>query len=143
MQETNLLVVLAEDNPGDVFLVRRALDSHHLAHELLVAQDGEEALNVVERAETGEITIGILLIDLNLPKHDGGEILARVRSCEQTADLPVILLTSSDSPYDRERILGLGANRYFRKPTDLYSFMQLGRIVREVLSETGRAPEPS
>lgn len=134
-----MFVVLAEDNPGDVFLVRRALETHRLQHELLVAQDGEEALKVVERAESGEINIDLLLIDLNLPKHDGGEILARIRTCSQTANIPVILLTSSDSPHDRQRLLGLGANRYFRKPTDLSSFMQLGVVVQEVLNETGRA----
>lgn len=138
MDKTKLFVVLAEDNPGDVFLVRRALDTHSLAHELLVAQDGEEALKVVDRAESGEINIDVLLIDLNLPKHDGGEILTRIRACRQTATVPVILLTSSDSPHDRRRLLGLGANRYFRKPTDLSSFMRLGEIVQELLNESGR-----
>src|ERR1700739_1978273 len=70
-----LKIFLAEDNPGDVFLVRRALDFHRIDYELSLAKDGEEALAVVRRVEDGEIVVDLLLVDLNLPRYDGGQIV--------------------------------------------------------------------
>ena len=132
-------IILVEDNPGDVFLVRRALDVHRIDCELSVAKDGEEALSLVRQAEDGAFSVDLLLVDLNLPRYDGGQIVAAARSSKALVNTPIILLTSSDSPYDRGRLTELGANRYFRKPTDLTSFMAVGELVKEVMnaSETG------
>ena len=128
MTQEKLTVLLAEDNPGDVFLVRRALDGQGLWYELLVAKDGEEAINYVGQAADGTRKIDLLLLDLNLPRHDGAEVLAHLRGHSSLANVPVILLTSSDSPQDRERCLALGASRYFQKPSNLAAFMEIGLI---------------
>jgi chemotaxis family two-component system response regulator Rcp1 len=129
-------ILLAEDNDGDVFLVRRALEKRGLPHELVLAHNGEEALVWLD-LHAGNAAEGLppdlILLDLNLPRVDGGQLLSHIRKTDSFAHTPVIVLTSSDSPKDRQMALELGANRYFRKPTDLASFMDLGRIIEETL----------
>ena len=135
MNENKITVVLAEDNPGDVFLIRRALNGQGLSYELLVAKDGEDAVRYVMEAAAGTLKIDLFLLDLNLPRQDGGEVLARLRSHASLAKVPVVLLTSSDSPQDRDRCLSLGANRYFQKPSNLAAFMKIGSIARELVGQ--------
>jgi chemotaxis family two-component system response regulator Rcp1 len=128
-------ILLAEDNDGDVYLVRRALQKEGLAHQLQIARNGEEALSILQDAENGkEATLpDLILLDLNLPRIDGGQVLAHIRRTSTFDQTPVIVLTSSDSPKDREMALGLGATLYFRKPTDLASFMRLGAVIQQTL----------
>jgi chemotaxis family two-component system response regulator Rcp1 len=130
-------ILLAEDNDGDVFLVRRALEKQGLDHELTVARNGEEALRLLERAgrDPDFEPPDLIVLDLNLPKVDGAQVLLRIRKSTALGAIPVIILTSSDSPKDRESALELGANMYFRKPTDLQSFMHLGEVVATILRE--------
>jgi len=126
---------LVEDSEGDVFLVRRALQKHGLKHDLIVARNGEEALRLLDQAEKGPAADvpQMVLLDLNLPKVSGGQILSHIRGRQALAGLPVIVLTSSDSVADRDSALALGANVYFRKSTDLQSFMELGEVVKKLL----------
>jgi len=129
-------ILLAEDNDGDVFLVRRALAKRGVSHELVVARNGEEALGWIDAhmsEESRETAPTLILLDLNLPRIDGAQILSHLRKSDSFSCTPVIVLTSSDSPRDRQIALELGANLYFRKPTDLESFMDLGRIIEETL----------
>ncbi len=142
MTELKSRILLAEDNDGDVFLVRRALEKRGLAHELLLAHNGEEALDWLDShsgAEAQESALDLILLDLNLPRVDGGQLLSHIRKSNSFSRTPVIVLTSSDSPKDRQMALELGANLYFRKPTDLASFMDLGRIVEETLHLNSRS----
>jgi DNA-binding response OmpR family regulator len=129
-------ILLAEDNEGDVFLVRRALEKKGFKHELVVKHNGEEALAWLD-SHSGErnrdTAPELILLDLNLPRVDGAQVLLHVRKSDTFSCTPVIVLTSSDSPKDRQMALELGANIYFRKPTDLASFMDLGRIVAELM----------
>jgi len=130
-------ILLAEDNEGDVFLVRRALEKRGLTHELVVAHNGEEAMNwlVDHSGETHrDAAPDLILLDLNLPRVDGGQLLSHIRKSDSFSRTPVIVLTSSDSPKDRQMAMELGANLYFRKPTDLSSFMDLGRVIEETLN---------
>ncbi len=129
----NFNIVLAEDNPGDVFLVRRALDAQHLSYDLVVAKDGEEALKYVTEAANGQRRIDLILLDLNLPRKDGAEVLTQFRSHSTLNNVPAVLLTSSDSPQDRERCLRLGANHYFQKPSNLINFMEIGKVVKDLV----------
>ncbi len=132
-------ILLAEDNDGDVFLVRRALEKRGLLHELVLAHNGEEALVWLDRhtgVSNGDAAPDLILLDLNLPRVDGGQLLSHIRKTDSFSRTPVIVLTSSDSPKDRQMALELGANLYFRKPTDLASFMDLGRIIEETLEGT-------
>jgi DNA-binding response OmpR family regulator len=132
-------ILLAEDNDGDVFLVRRALTKRGLVHELVVAHNGEEAkLWLDAHTETSELGTrpDLILLDLNLPRIDGGQLLSHIRKSDTFSRTPVIVLTSSDSPKDRRMAMDLGANLYFRKPTDLASFMELGRVIEETLGSS-------
>jgi DNA-binding response OmpR family regulator len=128
-------IFLAEDNDGDVFLVRRALEKKGLPHELIVLNNGEEALHWLDSHSNGD-SPDLILLDLNLPRVDGGQLLSHIRKSDTFSCTPVIVLTSSDSPRDRDMAMERGANLYFRKPTDLKSFMELGRIVEETLATT-------
>ena len=133
-------ILLAEDNPGDVFLVRRALDFYRIEYELSLAKNGEEAISIVRKAESGEIPIDLMLVDLNLPRYDGGQIVVAARASRTLGKTPIIILTSSDSPHDRTRLSQLGASSYFRKPADLNSFMEVGRLVMDVITEYEARP---
>jgi CheY-like chemotaxis protein len=135
-------ILLAEDNDGDVFLVRRALEKRGLSHELVVARNGEEALSWLHAHAglvNGDRGPDLILLDLNLPRVDGGQLLSHIRKSDTFSRTPVIVLTSSDSPKDRQMALELGANLYFRKPTDLPTFMDLGRIIEETLDRVETA----
>src|ERR1700735_3375741 len=128
-------ILLAEDNPGDVFLVRRALEKHDLDCRLIVIEDGQAALHFIEEAagDGSAERPDLVLLDLNLPRATGNRVLTRIRQSPRCANIPIIIITSSDSPLDRESAARLGATGYFQKPGDLAGFMQLGRIVREAL----------
>ncbi len=127
-------VVLAEDNPGDVFLVREALQTHGLAAQLTVQQDGEQMLRFIERVESGQESCpDLVLLDLNLPKRSGESLLKRIRESPLCSKVPVLIVTSSDSPRDREVSARLGASGYFRKPPDFDEFLQLGIVVKQLI----------
>ena len=128
-------ILLAEDNDGDIFLIRRALDMYIGPYSLLLAKDGEEAMQVLEQASAEEGALpNFAVLDLNLPRRTGIQVLERLRSMPKCAAAPVIIFTSSDSPQDKAAAFRLGANRYFKKPTDLAGFMKLGEMVRDILS---------
>jgi len=128
-----LNLLLVEDSPADVFLVREAMETEGLPFRLVLAEDGEAAMQVLNRvdAET-EPAPHVLLVDLNVPRRDGIQVLERARRSPVCGGIPVIVISSSDSPADRQRAFALGASEYFRKPSTLDEFMQLGRIVRMV-----------
>ena len=116
----DIQILLAEDNDGDVFLVRRALEKNHVAHNLTVARNGEDAWRILETASRGGGNTNIpdlILLDLNLPRFDGEQILTRLREKDSLREVPIIVLTSSDSQRDRDKAMTLGARIYFRKPT--------------------------
>jgi CheY-like chemotaxis protein len=128
-------ILLAEDNPGDVLLVKDALTSHKIPHELHVVKDGDEALAFIENMgePDGIPCPDVMLLDLNLPKVDGPEVLTRFRKHPECSQTPVIVITSSDAHRDRQRMAQFGIARYFRKPSDLNEFLKLGAVVLEVV----------
>jgi CheY-like chemotaxis protein len=130
-------ILLAEDNAADVFLVRKALKKEDLDYQLEVFSDGEEVLRFLEMVEKEAAPCpALMLLDLNLPKRSGEEILESFRGTARCSSIPVIVLTSSDSPKDRERAASFGVAHYFRKPADLNEFMMLGPVIRKVLRIT-------
>jgi two-component system, chemotaxis family, response regulator Rcp1 len=135
MKSAPFTILLAEDNPGDVFLVRRALEKHDLDVTLVVVEDGQAALRFIESADADDNAPcpDLVLLDLNLPRATGTRVLTRLRQSRRCRGIPIIIVTSSDSPLDRETAATLGATGYFQKPGDLASFMKLGRIVRNTL----------
>jgi CheY-like chemotaxis protein len=135
MIEQQINILIAEDNPGDVFLVRRALASHGLKGRSTVVTDGEAAIQYLDNADSNADIPApdLVLLDLNLPRHEGGQVLARLRKSSKCGQARVIIMTSSESPHDREMVRELGADLYFNKPSDLENFMQLGAIARQLL----------
>ena len=126
-------IVLVEDNPADVLLVRKALQEKGIAFELTCFDDGEEALKSLMREERHQPDI--ILLDMNLPMFDGTEVLRRIRSKPKLDRIPVAILTSSESPTDKDRTSLLGADRYIKKPIALNDFLRdVGREVQEMLS---------
>jgi CheY-like chemotaxis protein len=115
--------------------VRAALQHEGIESEILVANDGEKAIQFVEAAEANPAAPcpQVVLLDLNLPRTSGTDVLRRLRKSSRCANVPVIVVTSSDAPSDREEVESLGASRYFLKPQNIDEYMKLGSIVREVL----------
>jgi two-component system, response regulator len=118
------IILLVEDNPDDEALTRRALQKHHVRNELIVARDGQEALDYLFGG--GQLP-QLILLDLKLPKIDGLEVLRRVRADERTKLLPVVILTSSNEERDLVSGYSLGANSYVRKPVDFNQFTEAAR----------------
>jgi chemotaxis family two-component system response regulator Rcp1 len=130
-------IFLAEDNPGDVRLIREALKLHEVSFDLHVFDDGDKALGFIGRlADPEEVCPDVILLDLNLPRTDGRDILKRVRQISRTQSVPVIVLSSSESPKDRAEAVSLGANRYVRKPSTFDEFMAIGALVKELVHST-------
>jgi CheY-like chemotaxis protein len=129
-------ILLAEDNPADVYLIRTALDEHGVNLALQVAADGSEVLRVIEVEESlAETELELIILDLNLPRHDGIEILRRLRETGVLARIPVVVLTSSDSPSDRLAASELGAACFLRKPSNLEQFLNLGAVFKALLRQ--------
>jgi CheY-like chemotaxis protein len=128
-------ILLAEDNPADVYLIRQALAENNVNCSIDVACNGKQALSFL--SEDGEsqssTTPNLILLDINLPQHNGTEILQHIRQSRRFSSVPVIVFTSSDSPADRLSATQLGAVRYIKKPSLLDEFMAIGGVIREVL----------
>ena len=128
-------ILLVEDNPDDIELTLRALGRNRVANEVIVAHDGEEALNYLfrrgayEKRDINDMP-AVVLLDLNMPKVGGLEVLSQIRSHDRTKLLPVVILTSSKEEQDLVNGYALGANSYIRKPVDFdqltKSVLQLG-----------------
>lgn len=126
----NRIILLVEDNPDDAELILRAFKKHTIMNPVVLARDGEEALEYLLGPNAYDPSrIGFVLLDLKLPKVDGLEVLRRIRENEKTKFLPVVILTSSKE--DRDLIEGyrLGTNSYVQKPID---FNQFSEAVRQV-----------
>jgi CheY-like chemotaxis protein len=130
-------ILVAEDNPADVYLIRLALEEHGVTCPIVTATDGKDVLALLSLEGT-HWRPDLIILDLNLPRHDGIEILEKVRSTKAIAEVPVVVLTSSDSPRDRQNANRLGATRYVRKPSNLEQFLQLGAVFKELLTQAAQ-----
>lgn len=125
----NKSILLVEDNPDDVELTLRALKKNNIANEVIVAHDGQEALDYLfgtgrhAGRDTGDLP-AVILLDLKMPKVDGIEVLRRLRADERTKLLPVVILTSSKEEKDRVNGYRFGCNSYVRKPVDFVQFSE-------------------
>jgi CheY-like chemotaxis protein len=132
-------IFLAEDNPGDVELVREALREHKVEYRLFLASDGTEVKRYIQRlGTTPDVPCpDLLLLDLNLPEADGFEVYQMFRAHPLCGETPVIVVTSSSASRDRERAAAMGVARYFPKPSDLSEFLKLGSVIRDLATERG------
>ena len=145
---SNKDILLVEDNPDDVELTRIAFAEAKIANDLVVVGDGAQALDylfargVYSDRDPNDLP-SIVLLDLNLPKVDGREVLQAIRASEATRNLPVVVLTTSAEPFDVEASYALGVNSYIQKPVDFERFVwavkQVG-LYWLVLNQPARTP---
>jgi two-component system, chemotaxis family, response regulator Rcp1 len=135
-------ILVIEDNPADVDLLQRALGSAELDCELTVIDDGAEALALARQSwDANTPRLDLAIIDLNLPKHGGLEILEEMRKNRSFAQLPVLILTSSSSLRERAIMEKFRVGRFVTKPPDLEEYLRIGLVVRELLAESGSLSE--
>ncbi|MBI5596841.1 MAG: response regulator [Elusimicrobia bacterium] len=135
-------VLLVEDDPGDVRLTQEALKSEKLRVLMEVVADGEQALDYLRRtgAFAGAVRPDLVLLDLNLPRVDGREVLAAVKSDPELRMIPVVVLTTSAAEADILKAYGLGGNCYITKPIGFDEFRRIVRSIEEFWFEVVKLP---
>jgi CheY-like chemotaxis protein len=135
-------VLLVEDDPGDELMTREAFADHKISNRLHVVRDGEEALHFLFRTgpHTGAPRVDLILLDLNLPKYDGRQVLGRIRSDPDLTHVPVVILTTSASEEDILRSYKLHANAYVTKPVDVNDFIAAVRQIDDFFLSVVRLP---
>lgn len=134
-------IVIAEDNPSDVLIIRISLQQEMPGSELAIFADGEQALVYIDEVERRQRPCpDLMLLDLNMPRVGGEEVLTRLRQCSVCSNIPVIILTSISDPDDKRRLMELGAAQYFEKPYDIDLFMTIGQLAKNVLDAHKVAP---
>ncbi|MDR3654241.1 MAG: response regulator [Mycobacterium sp.] len=135
-------ILLVEDDPGDELITREAFEHNKLKNNLHVAHDGEEGLDFLyKRGEYGGAPRpDLILLDLNLPKYDGRQLLEKVKSDPELSRIPVVVLTTSSAEEDILRSYELHANAYVTKPVDLDQFITAVRQIDEFFIQVVRLP---
>ena len=138
-----LEILLVEDNPGDVVLTREAFYDGHIVNNMSVAHDGEQALEYLRKEEKFKdaVTPDIILLDLNLPKKDGHQVLEEMKADNTLRDIPVVVLTSSKAERDVLQTKNLNANGYLIKPVDIEKLTSIIRDIRGLSFETNTMSE--
>lgn len=137
-------ILLVEDNPGDVRLMQEAFRETNSTVRIHVACDGVEAMAFLKRngAHFGDPRPSLILLDLNLPRMDGRELLAMLKRDEDLKSIPIIILTTSDAEADIVKSYELNANCYLSKPVGLEAFYDLVRKINEFWLTTAKLPGP-
>ena len=135
-------VLLVEDDPGDELMTREAFEDNKIGNTLHVVRDGEEALDFLYRRgqHADAPRPGLILLDLNLPKYDGREVLQRVKSDPDLSHIPVVVLTTSAAEEDILRSYKLHANAYVTKPVDFDRFIAVVRQIDEFFVSVVKLP---
>jgi CheY-like chemotaxis protein len=136
-------ILLVEDDPGDELMAREAFEDDAMASVLHVVSDGEQALDFVHRRGTYSSAPrpAFILLDLNLPRIDGRQVLACLKEDDSTASIPVVVLTTSRSRDDVLRCYQLHTNAYVTKPTDYADFVDAVRSINQFWSDTALLPD--
>lgn len=136
-------ILLVEDNPADAGLVEEAFRDGRLAYDLNTAEDGVVALNYLKQVGSYKQAPrpDLILLDLNLPKKDGREVLADIKADPKLRQIPVIVLTTSDDEADVHRAYGLHANCYMTKPVDIEDFLRKVRSIEDFWLTFVRLPD--
>ncbi len=131
---STMRVVVIEDNAPDVMLIGEALAGSPTPFVIVHYGDGEEAIAGLTADVSAGATPDLIVLDLNMPKVNGLEVLQRIKEENSLSNVPVLVLTSSSAPEERQEAERLGVDRYLRKPFDLYEFLdQVGGILRELI----------
>jgi len=141
-EATPIEVLLVEDDPGDVLITREALVGSKLVHNLHVVDNGERAVDFLRRqGDYHDVPRpDLILLDLNLPRLDGREVLARIKADEALRQIPVVVLTTSDAEEDVLRSYDLHANAYVTKPVDFEAFIAVVRQIDDFFLSVVRLP---
>jgi two-component system, chemotaxis family, response regulator Rcp1 len=135
-------ILLVEDNPGDVRLTKEALSEGRISNNLHVASDGIEAIEFLTKSGNfkNAITPDLVLLDLNLPKMNGFEVLEKIKNDEQLKSIPVIVLTTSESEHDVKTSYLLHVNCYVSKPVEYDSFMNVVKGIEDFWFTIAKLP---
>jgi CheY-like chemotaxis protein len=135
-------VLLVEDDPGDVLMTQEALQEHKVRNRLTVVSDGAEALSYLRREGRyeGAVRPDLILLDLNLPRRDGREVLEEIKKDEELCRIPVVVLTTSAADEDIMRSYQLHANAYVTKPVDFDRFISVIRQIDEFFVSVVKLP---
>jgi CheY-like chemotaxis protein len=137
-------VLLVEDDPGDTLMIREAFEDNKVRNKLMCVTDGVEAMQYLRRE--GEFATAnrpdLVLLDLNLPKKDGREVLAEIKGDEALSTIPVVVLTTSQAEEDVLRSYRLHANAYVTKPVDFDRFIEVVRQIDEFFVTVVKLPRP-
>lgn len=125
MSRSERVILLVEDNPMDVDLTRRAFKRHGIENPIVVARDGEEALDLIGKWDNNALLPLLILLDLKLPKVDGLEVLNRIKNHARFRTVPVVVLTTSSEDSDIQTAYREGANSYIVKPVDYDLFVNV------------------
>jgi CheY-like chemotaxis protein len=139
---TPIEVLLVEDDPGDVLMTQEAFEEHKVRNRLAVVSDGSEALAYLRRegAFADAVRPDLILLDLNLPRRDGREVLAEIKKDEDLGKIPVVVLTTSSADEDILRSYQLHANAYVTKPVDFDRFISVVRQIDEFFVSVVKLP---
>ncbi|PBC60734.1 two-component system response regulator [Streptomyces sp. Tue6028] len=142
---TPIDVLLVEDDPGDELMTREAFEDNKIGNTLHVVRDGEEALDFLYRrgAHADVPQPDLILLDLNLPKYDGRQVLEKIKSDPALSHIPVVVLTTSAAEEDILRSYKLHANAYVTKPVDLDQFIAAVRQIDDFFVQVVRLPRQS
>jgi CheY-like chemotaxis protein len=135
-------VLLVEDDPGDVLMTREAFEDHKVRNTLHVVSNGVDAMSFLlkEGEYAGSPTPDLILLDLNLPRMDGREVLAAIKEHEELRRIPVVVLTTSEAEEDVLRSYALHANAYVTKPVDFERFIEVVRKIDDFFVSIVRLP---
>ncbi|QHG84848.1 response regulator [Rhodococcus rhodochrous] len=135
-------VLLVEDDPGDELMTREAFEDNKIGNALHVVRDGAEALDFLYRRgdHEGAPRPDLILLDLNLPKYDGRQVLTKIKSDPELSDIPIVVLTTSSAEEDILRSYKLHANAYVTKPVDLDQFIGAVKQIDEFFVQVVRLP---
>jgi len=135
-------ILVVEDNKGDVFLIREAIETAHVDADVRVVRDGLQATQFFDDADADEnaLCLDLVLLDMNLPKKSGDEVLRHLRGSLRCREAKVLIVSSSDEARDRAAVAGFAVVGYFKKPANYTDFMKLGPVVNGLLEEPARNP---
>jgi CheY-like chemotaxis protein len=133
-------ILIVEDNKTDVFLIREAIDICKIDADIEVLRDGQSAVSYFEQVDAEQLGScpDLILLDMNLPRRNGDEVLRHLRASTRCRDAKVLIVSSSDAPKDRSAVESSGVAGYFRKPSSYDEFMKLGPIVRTLLEQESK-----
>jgi len=133
MTEAPVRILLVEDNSGDVYLLEKALKARQLSYQLTRYVDGEQAIRALQQDDCA--IPDLIILDLNLPRRGGFEVLQTIRSKPSMVGIPVGIFTSSDAMKDRHRVAVTGGEMYIHKPPELEDFLeQVGQAIEDLLA---------